>query len=47
MRIDLHTHTTASDGKLSPKELIDAALKERLDVIGITTEIPLFNLSLP
>ena len=36
MRIDLHTHTTASDGRLSPKELIDAALKERLDVIGIT-----------
>ncbi len=28
--IDLHTHTTASDGELTPKELIDLAIKKIL-----------------
>ena len=34
--IDLHCHTTASDGKLAPKELISLALEKRLKAIAIT-----------
>ncbi|MDA3845381.1 MAG: PHP domain-containing protein [Vallitaleaceae bacterium] len=34
--IDLHTHTTASDGTDTPKELIDYALKKKLSAIAIT-----------
>jgi predicted metal-dependent phosphoesterase TrpH len=34
--IDLHTHTTESDGTLSPSALIDAAKAARLDAIAIT-----------
>lgn len=34
--IDLHTHTTASDGTYTPKELIDLALKINLSAIAIT-----------
>jgi len=36
MRIDLHSHTTASDGRLPPHELIDRALGFQLDVLAIT-----------
>ncbi|WP_162046155.1 RNase RNM [Vibrio taketomensis] len=36
MRIDLHSHTTASDGRLSPQELVDRALSFDLDVLAIT-----------
>ncbi|WP_260258655.1 RNase RNM [Vibrio intestinalis] len=36
MRIDLHSHTTASDGRLSPPELIERALSFELDVLAIT-----------
>lgn len=36
MRIDLHSHTTASDGRLPPNELIDRALSFNLDVLAIT-----------
>jgi predicted metal-dependent phosphoesterase TrpH len=36
MRIDLHTHSTASDGTLSPAELMAAAGDAGLDVIGLT-----------
>ncbi len=35
-RIDLHTHSTASDGTLSPAELVHAAAEEGLDVVAIT-----------
>jgi len=35
-RGDFHLHTNASDGKLSPKELINAAYKNGLDIISIT-----------
>ncbi len=35
-RIDLHTHTTASDGSLTPSELVRAALDADLDVIAVT-----------
>ncbi len=36
MRIDLHTHSTASDGTLSPAELVHAAAEAGLDVLGLT-----------
>jgi hypothetical protein len=36
MRIDLHTHSTASDGTLTPTELMDAAGRVGLDVVAIT-----------
>lgn len=35
-RIDLHTHTTASDGTCSPHELMRVAAQAGLDVIGLT-----------
>jgi 3',5'-nucleoside bisphosphate phosphatase len=35
-RIDLHTHSTASDGTLSPAELMDAAIEAGLDVVALT-----------
>lgn len=34
-RIDLHIHTTVSDGKLTPKEVIDEACKNGVSVIAI------------
>lgn len=36
MKIDLHIHSTASDGKLSPSELVDWALEKKISVIAIT-----------
>ncbi|MDT8715223.1 PHP domain-containing protein [Clostridium sp. 19966] len=35
-KIDLHLHTTASDGKLSPSELVALAVKENLSYIAVT-----------
>jgi predicted metal-dependent phosphoesterase TrpH len=35
-RIDLHTHSTASDGTLAPAELMVAAAEAGLDVVAIT-----------
>ena len=35
-RIDLHTHTTASDGTTSPEELVQAAADAGLDTIALT-----------
>ena len=34
--IDLHCHTTASDGALTPRELVNIALKKKLKAIAIT-----------
>lgn len=34
--IDLHTHSTASDGSLSPSELIDAAGSKELSALALT-----------
>ncbi len=34
--IDLHTHTTASDGLLSPAELVDEANQRGIGLLGIT-----------
>lgn len=36
MRIDLHTHSTASDGSLPPAELIAQAAHAGLDVVALT-----------
>ena len=36
MRADLHLHTNASDGRLSPRELVEMAAGEGMDVIAIT-----------
>ena len=35
-RADFHTHTTASDGKLTPTELIDLAARRGVQIIAIT-----------
>lgn len=34
--IDLHTHTTASDGEFTPSELIDLAINKNIKVLSIT-----------
>lgn len=34
--IDLHTHTTCSDGTDTPRELVNKAIAQGLDVLGIT-----------
>ena len=36
MRLDLHVHTTASDGSRSPAQVVESAVKAHLDVIAIT-----------
>ena len=36
MRLDLHVHTTASDGSLSPAEVVGLAAAAGLDVVAIT-----------
>ena len=36
MRLDLHLHSTASDGALPPDAVVRAALAARLDVIALT-----------
>lgn len=34
--IDLHTHTTASDGSLTPTELVQLAVEKRLEALAVT-----------
>lgn len=36
MKVDLHNHSTASDGKYSPTELIDYAISKGIDVMALT-----------
>lgn len=36
MNLDLHMHSSASDGRLSPTEVVEAAIRGRLDVIALT-----------
>jgi 3',5'-nucleoside bisphosphate phosphatase len=36
MKVDLHTHTSVSDGKLSPTELIQQAESVGVDILSIT-----------
>lgn len=35
MRLDLHVHTTASDGYMSPKDAVDGAIEKGLDGIAV------------
>ena len=34
--IDLHMHTNKSDGALSPKEIVDEAVKNNVEIMAIT-----------
>lgn len=36
MKYDLHSHTTFSDGRLTPPELLDRAVEKGVDVLAIT-----------
>jgi predicted metal-dependent phosphoesterase TrpH len=36
MRIDLHTHSTMSDGTCTPTEVIEAAVEAGLDIVALT-----------
>jgi hypothetical protein len=36
MEVDLHLHTTASDGRLTPEEVVQAAAEKGLTIIAIT-----------
>ncbi|PSJ46057.1 phosphatase [Zobellella endophytica] len=36
MRIDLHSHSTASDGRLSPSELLARAAAQEVEVLALT-----------
>ena len=36
MRIDLHTHSSASDGTCTPTQLVHAAAEAKLDIMAIT-----------
>ena len=36
IKADLHTHTNYSDGKYSPRQLIDMSVKSGLTIISIT-----------
>jgi len=36
MRIDLHSHTTCSDGTMTPTELVQHAIINRIDLLGLT-----------
>ena len=43
--IDLHNHTTASDGLLSPAELVDLASRRGIGVLGVTDHDTMAGLS--
>ncbi|WP_127470911.1 PHP domain-containing protein [Thiomicrorhabdus aquaedulcis] len=36
MKVDFHCHTTASDGALSPQQIIDLAVQYQVDTLAIT-----------
>ena len=36
LKVDLHTHTTCSDGTDTPTQLVQKAFDENLDMIAIT-----------
>lgn len=48
-KIDLHIHTTCSDGQLSPEEVIKLALKKKLKAVSITDHdtFEAYNLAKP
>lgn len=44
-RIDLHMHTTASDGTYSPEEIVKAIKEEGIDIFSITDHDTIENIS--
>lgn len=44
-RIDLHMHTTFSDGELSPKDLVEQVKNRDLDIISITDHDSVFAIA--
>ena len=36
LNVDLHTHSTASDGSISPSELVDRAIDNGVDILALT-----------
>ena len=36
MKVDLHIHTVASDGKLTPEEIVHSTIELGFDIIAIT-----------
>ncbi len=46
MLFDLHSHTTASDGRLTPEELVQRAISYRVNVLAITDHDTVAGLSL-
>lgn len=45
MPIDLHTHSTSSDGSLTPAQLVDLAATVRLDAVALTDHDTLDGIS--
>lgn len=43
MKIDLHNHSIYSDGVLSPKELIERAIKNNVDIFALTDHDSVFG----
>ena len=43
MKVDLHNHTTYSDGVLSPSLLIDRAIKNKVDIFALTDHDSVFG----
>ena len=39
MKPDLHTHTTSSDGLLTPAELVTLADKHRVTLLAVTDHV--------
>ena len=44
-RIDLHTHTTASDGSLSPEDLVRLAKQQGVTALAVTDHDSVAGLS--
>ena len=42
---DLHLHSTASDGKCSPEELIDESIAKGIEVIALTDHHTVNNIN--
>ena len=36
LNVDLHTHSKASDGSLSPSEVMERALSNDVDIVALT-----------
>ena len=43
MKIDLHNHTNYSDGVCTPKELLELAVKNNVDIFALTDHDSVFG----